>query len=76
MRVLQAKESVCVRLYYGIDLRRIISNYDRRRLSVFGVVTNEGRGRVDERIKPQEWLGESHSTLVIDTVDDSPLCVL
>lgn len=42
----------CV-LLYGIDLRRIISNYDRGRLlAVFGVVTNEGReGRVDERIE-------------------------
>jgi len=36
---------------YGGDLRWIISNYDRRRLSVFGMVTNEGKGRVDEKIK-------------------------
>lgn len=50
--MLQAKK-MCVRLY-GVDLRRIISNYDRGRSSVFGMLINEGRERVDERIK-QEW---------------------
>lgn len=44
-RACSMPEKVCARLY-GIDLRRIISNYDpaRGRSSVFGAVTNE-RGK-------------------------------